>query len=59
MKKLSVFLVAILLLSSCASIIASTLNMKQEDPAYTIKPAFSGENRAVATFFSPGYLRTK
>jgi hypothetical protein len=47
------------LFASCASIIASTLGMSQEDKAYRIVPKNVGENRAIAVFYGYEYLKER
>jgi hypothetical protein len=59
MKKIILIVFACLSMNSCASIIASSLGMKQEDSAYKIVPRNIGENRAVAVFYSSEYLKEK
>jgi hypothetical protein len=60
MKKTVIIIVIICcLLGSCASIIANTLGMKQEDSAYRIVTKNPGENRAVAAFYGYDYLKAK
>jgi hypothetical protein len=60
MKRL--FIVAAITLAvfaSCASMVANSVGMNQEDNAYSVVPKNPGENRAVAVFYGPEYLKEK
>jgi hypothetical protein len=59
MKKFIIITSVVLFFNSCASIIANTVGMKQEDKAYIIRPENLGENRAVAVFYSYDFLKEK
>jgi hypothetical protein len=58
-KLLAAAAVAIIVFTSCASMMASSTGMYQEDPAYKIVPENSMENRAVATIVGSEYLKKR
>jgi hypothetical protein len=58
MKKISIILMSFLI-CSCASMVATASGFKQEDSAYRIVPKTPGENRAIAVYYSPEFLRAK
>ncbi|MDR2660828.1 MAG: hypothetical protein LBC17_02130 [Lactobacillaceae bacterium] len=60
MKKLFIMaVIALAIFTSCASLVANSTGMTQEDSAYRIIPKTPGENRALAIFYGPEYLKEK
>jgi hypothetical protein len=61
MKKLlgRIIVLSGVLTLSCASMMAHAVGMTQEDLNYRIVPKNAGENRAVAVFYGPEYLKAK
>jgi hypothetical protein len=51
--------IALTVFTSCAGLVAHSTGMTQEDSAYRIVPKTPGENRAIAVFYGPEYLKEK
>jgi hypothetical protein len=59
LRLLTVLAITIAIFTSCASLMAHSTGMSQEDPGYRIVPKGFGENRAAAVFYGPEFLKAR
>jgi hypothetical protein len=56
-KKIFGLIACCCLITSCATIVAHSSGMSQQDSAYKIVPKNAGENRAIAVFYGYDFLK--